>query len=545
MTSLSARPHLPTSMAERLRGRATQLSLPGGRIARVAQAIVVSLAVLAASTLAVAWLERPPLLIADASPVYLVSVVVVAILFGARAALPTAAAAFLIYDYLFTEPRFTVVVADSREWLELVLFLFVALVIGRLTAQETERAREATRRAREAETLAAISRTLATTNTVREAGPLVARRIALEARMERVWVDVRPGIGAAGGTAILADTDAARPAPEAVTVTTLTRDAGTDRPGRWIAVHGTHPGRRASVSAEVGLWTVRLEAAGLWLGSLWGARRRALGAPSLEETRLLALAADQLALALRREELAREATEAEITRQGEALKSALLDAVSHDLRTPLASIRATAGSLIDPAVEWSDRERRGAAVAIDAEAERLSGLVQKVLDLGRIEGDALRPEMETYDARELIEPAVARAQARHARRIDVEVDELPPVRADAVLVETVLTNLLENAMTYGGADAPIRVRAAQRDGMVDLTIEDGGSGVPEASLPRLFERFYRVRGSPTGYRPGLGIGLSIVKGFVEAMGGEVAGFRSELGGLGIRVGLPVAPDPPA
>jgi two-component system sensor histidine kinase KdpD len=545
MTFLSARLHLRTSFVERLRVAQDELALPRNRVARAGRAIVVALAALSVSTIAVAWLERAPLLIADASPVYLVAVVMVATLFGTRAAILTAVAAFLLYDYLFTEPRFTIVVADPREWLELVLFLFVALVIGRLAAQETERAREATRRAREAEALAAISRTLATADTVGHAAPVIASRIAAEARMERVWVEVGSGIGATGGTSILADTNGAKPAPEAVTVTTLTRDAGADRPGRWIAIHGTRPGRRASVSPDIGLWTVRLEAAGLWLGSLWGARRRTLGEPSLQETRLLALAADQLALALRREQLAREATEAEITRQGEALKSALLDAVSHDLRTPLASIRATAGSLIDPAVRWSDGERRGAALAIDAEAERLSGLVQKVLDLGRIEGDALRPEMEAYDARELVEPAVARAQARHARRIEVVLDELPPVRADAVLFETVLTNLLENAITYGGDDAPIRVRGMQRDGMVDLTVEDGGSGVPEASLPRLFERFYRVRGSLKRPRPGLGIGLSIVKGFVEAMGGEISGFRSELGGLGIRIGLPVAPDPPA
>lgn len=500
----------------------------------------VALAALALSTAAVALLEGPPAHIQDASPVYLVAVVAVGILYGTGAAVATALAAFVVYDFLFTAPRLTFVVADPREWLDLVLLFFVAVVIGRLTARETERAREATGRARESEALFAISRTLATVPTLGKAAPVIVARLAADARMERVWIGLQSGTV----ETVFADSEPERPIPVATSVWVLGRTPG-DKPARWIAFHSARPGTRLAISADVGVWGVRMEAEGVLLGSLWGTRRRSLGSPSRSETRVLSLAADQLALALRREQLSREATEVEIARQSDALKSALLDSVSHDLRTPLASIRATAGSLLDPAVTWSEEQRRSAARAIDAEADRLSGLVQNVLDLSRIEGGALQPDLQVLDPVELVEHVVTRMQGALAGRMTgLELEELPPVLADAVLLDTVLSNLLENALQHAGPNAPMRIRGAAADGFVELTVEDGGVGVPEDALPRLFSKFYRVPGRSPGSRPGLGIGLSIVEGFIGAMGGRVAVARSELGGLAISVSLPIAPEPP-
>lgn len=528
-----------TSIIDRLRARADDPESLALGVRAAVRAAIVAAAALGLGTAGVAFLESEGVGIADASPLYLVGVVAVGILAGTRAAVATAVAAFAIYDVIFTEPRFTLAVADPREWLDLLLLLFVALAIGQLAARETDRAREATGRARESEALFAISRTLATSATLRDAAPVIVERLATDARMARVW------IGLQNGTAetILADTRPNDDIPVAGSVWSLARTEGAG--ARWIAVHALRPGMRPAIASDSGVWAVRLEAGGVWLGTLRGIRGRALGQPSREETRLLALAADQLALALRREQLGREATEAEIARQSDALKSALLDSVSHDLRTPLASIRATAGSLIDPAVEWSDTERRAAARAIDTEAERLSGLVQNVLDLSRIQGGALHPDLEVLDPREVVEPVVSRMEGLlDGRHVALEVDGLPPVRADAVLLDTVLANLVENAIRHGGKDAPVRVRGLTHDGRVEIVVEDGGEGVPDEMLPRLFGRFYRVPGRTSGSRPGLGIGLSIVRGFVEAMGGTVTAERSDLGGLGIRVSLPIAPEPP-
>jgi two-component system sensor histidine kinase KdpD len=287
---------------------------------------------------------------------------------------------------------------------------------------------------------------------------------------------------------------------------------------------------------------VRVEADGEIVGSIWATRAREAGEPNREETRLLALAADQIGLAVRRDRLAREATEAEIARRSDTLKSALIDSVSHDLRTPLAAIRATAGSLDDPVIDWTSDERRQAARSIDAEAERLDRLVRNFLDLGRIEAGELRPDIEVHELRALVEPAVARARAS-AGAHDLEIaipDDLPLVAVDAVFVDAIVTNLLDNAARHA-AGSPVAIRAQDGGaGRVDLVVEDGGPGVPDEALVHLFDRFYRVRRQGEGARRGLGIGLSIVSGLAHAMGGEVRATRSALGGLSIHVTLPTA-----
>jgi two-component system sensor histidine kinase KdpD len=501
---------------------------------------LVSAGALAASTAAVGVLESPAVGIDDASPLYLVAVAAAGILHGTRAALVSALAAFAVYDVLFTEPRFTFSVADPREWLDLLLLLFVALVIGRLVARETERAREADGRAREAEGLFGISRTLAAEPTLRGAASTIVADLAGATRMTRVWISLLDGTS----HDVIGDTAPGEPIPVAASTWTL-MTGGDARAPRWVAIHSAGPGQRPTIPPEVELWGVPLKADGVALGTLWSLRWRASGMPGPEEGRLLAAAADQLALALRREQLDRDATEAEIVRQSDTLKSALLDSVSHDLRTPLASIRAAAGSLADAAVAWTDDERRAAAREIDAEAERMSQLVQSILDLSRIQGGALQPELEVLDPAEAVEPVVERlGPLRDGRSILVELGALPPVRADAVLLDRVLANLLENAIRHSTPGAPIRVAGEVRGGTVELVVEDGGPGVPDEALPRLFGKFYRVPGRIRGSRPGLGIGLSIVRGFVEAMGGQVSVAQSPLGGLRVGVTLPIAPEPP-
>jgi two-component system sensor histidine kinase KdpD len=219
--------------------------------------------------------------------------------------------------------------------------------------------------------------------------------------------------------------------------------------------------------------------------------------------------------------------------------------VSHDLRTPLATIRAAAGSLADPEVELSDADRRAAAGAIDAEADRLNRLVGDLLDMSRIQGGALVADIEVIPLAELVVPAVERARAAAGYRpIEVELaQDLPSVRADAALLDQVVSNLLENAVRYAGSDAPIRVRgdAKPDDATVSLVVEDGGAGVPDEALPRVFDRFYRAARSTDGARRGFGLGLAVVKGLVDAMGGTVTAAKSSMGGLAVTVVLPAEP----
>lgn len=500
-----------------------------------------ALALLPLATILVALAEGPPLRIPDASPLYLIAVVGIAVVFGTWAAVAAAVASFLLYDALFVEPRFTLAVNDPEEWLNLLLLLFVGIVIGRLAALQAARADDAARRAAESRALFRISRTLATAPSVSEAIPVVIGDLLAETRMGRIWI-VRQE---AGREVIIADSgDDPRPSHRIHVV--LTRTPG-DQPARWVQEHRPQdrPGDGAPDPA-VRLYRTTIAAGDAAVGSIWATRRRADGMPDREETRLLSLAADQVGLAFRREALTETANAAEVARRGEALKDALLDSVSHGLRTPLATIRAAAGGLLDPHVTWSDEERRAAARTIDEEAERLNVLVRNLLDMSRIEAGELRPSLEALDVEGLIGP-VAERVTRSLGRPPVQVafgPGLPPIRADASLFDEMLANLLENAGRYA-PDAVTRVSATTcPDGRVRIRVEDAGPGVPAASLPRLFDKFYRVPRPAENSRRGLGIGLGVVKGFAEAMGGEVAASTSELGGLAVDVVLDAAPEPP-
>ena len=236
---------------------------------------------------------------------------------------------------------------------------------------------------------------------------------------------------------------------------------------------------------------MRVDASGEPLGSVWALRSRDERQPDRAETRILSAAADQLGQAIVRDRVELERTGAEIARRSDALKTSLLDSVSHDLRTPLATIRAAAGSMLDQSISWTDDDRREAFEAIDSEAERMGRLVRNLLDLSRIEGGALKPELEPCDLDDIVAPVVRRARSATHKHIDMDLpDTLAPVLADQVFLSQVVANLLENAIRHGGDD--IRVRAQPAAGWIEVVVEDNGRGVPDAALPRLFEKFYQV-----------------------------------------------------
>lgn len=487
-----------------------------------------------------------------ASIVYLLPVVAVGMGYGSWLAVATAIASFLLYDFFFVPPLYTFSIAAPEEWLDLLLFLVVAIAIGRLSALQLQRRREAELRSNEARAMFAMSRDVATAATALEAAPLLAGRLVREAEMARVWI----GLGAAiPEERVAADSEPGEPRPSVATRWLLHSHSADAQPSwsrvRELAISRT--GDRAADEREarrkaardgdepVTVFRVPLEAGGETIGSLWATRRRGDPFPGRSHTRLLAAAADQFGQSVIRDRLAAEATAAEVARESDALKSALLDSVSHDLRTPLAAIRVAAGNLMDPDVPVSPEGTRATARTIDREAERLSRLVRNMLDLGRIEGGALHPSLELYDLADILEPVVERMRPMLAPS-DLEIavaQNLPAVRVDAMFIDQILTNLLENAARYA-AGLRIRVSARQaRPGRVDMVVEDAGPGVPASVLPRLFERFYRAprrKGSRT--EGGSGIGLAVVRGLAVAMGGSADARQSSLGGLAVVVRLP-------
>ncbi|MGZ6339517.1 MAG: sensor histidine kinase, partial [Candidatus Limnocylindrales bacterium] len=307
----------------------------------------------------------------------------------------------------------------------------------------------------------------------------------------------------------------------------------------------THVGRGGTRRpATAAVHRVRVEVAGEPLGSLWALRARGEREPDRAETRILSAAADQLGQAVVRDRLAKEATNAEILRESESLKSALLDSVSHDLRTPLATIRAAAGSMLDRSIDWTEQEHLEAFQTIDAEAERMGRLVRNLLDLSRIEGGALKPELAAHEAGELARQAAARIHPQD-KTIRVDVPEtLPAVLVDDVYLSQILANLLENAVRYGGPTIMLGARDLSEEGAVELRVEDDGEGVPVRAQAHLFDKFYQVPRADGLSRRGMGIGLTVVAGLAHAMGGTVQAERSVLGGLAVVVRLRAAAAPP-
>ncbi len=493
---------------------------------------------LAVGTAAVAFLEDQ-VGVANATPVYLVAVVVCGFVDGTAAAILAAAGASLIYNYFFTEPLHTFVIADPGVLLSVIVLLFVGIVVGQLAGLQRLRAETALVREREARALFDLSRTLATRTSTDAALAQIANALREESAMGRVWITLGPDPVT---ERVAADTSPLGHPPASTRVRVLQRMPG-DQPARWALVHRPGPPGRGAASVET--YRVRIESSGQPLGSIWAERERSLGEPDRTQSRLLAGAADQIGQALARDRAEHEARAAEVARQSDALKTSLLQSVSHDFRTPLAVIRAAAGSL-DTDSSLSPADRHANALAIEREVEYLNRLVTNLLDLSRIEAGALRAERDVYDLDDALARALDRVRGRlDHRSLEVDVGSIP-VRIDAVFLDAAVANVLDNAIKYTPAVARIRVSSEPPgDGMVRLTIEDDGPGVAATSLPRLFEKFYRAPGAPTGSRGGLGIGLAVVRGLVEAMGGSVSARGGRFGGLAIDIDLPLARVPVA
>jgi two-component system sensor histidine kinase KdpD len=496
--------------------------------------LAVAVPALAGATLAIAALQG--LGVPNASAVYLAAVVATAFVAGTWGAIVAAVASFLLYDFLFVLPLYTFTVADPGEWLNLVLLLFIGIVVGQLVALQRSRTEIARTREREARALFQVSRELATRTSTPAVLPKVAGILRQETAMERIWVALGPDDGR---ERVAADTGPdERPAiPGLHHVLQRTPD---ETPAHWSRVH--QPGQaRSGQPGGREAYRVRIEGGARQFGSIWALRERGHGEPDQTETRLLSAAADQIGQALAQDRLAAESQAAEIARQSDALKSALLQSVSHDLRTPLATIRAAAGTL-RPGSGLSAADQQLSADAIDREVEYLNRLVTNLLDLSRIEAGALRAERDVYEIDDLVGQTVDRLRARLGDRpMEVEL-AAPPVEVDPVFLDEALTNAIENAIKYTLPGTTIRITAKQVSGepLVRLTVEDAGQGVPDQALSKIFDKFYRVPGVSGGSRSGTGIGLAVVRGLVEAMGGRVAARRSQLGGLAVDIDLSVA-----
>ena len=475
--------------------------------------------------------------ISNISMLYLLPVLATAVTYGRGPAIVAAVAGFLTYDFFFIHPGYTLTVSDPAEWVALFLLLVTGVVAAQLAEMLRQQAAEARTREHEAVILFDIVRRLGRSE-IAEAISDVAERLRGELGVAAVVIELERqgpiGIKAAAGdqTAIAAASE--RSTPDRLLSTGEERSGSA---GRWVRIV---PGYRRSSAAAGAVRRVPIEHGGQRLGAISLVAGEETELYSAAADRLLSAVAAQIAQTVERESFRRAATEAEILRRTDELKTALLNAVSHDLRTPLASIIASAGSLRQIDVSWSEDERREFAEAIEEEARRLNRIVGNLLDLSRIEAGTLRPEKGWYDFGALVDDVLGRLRPLaegHDLVSDVPPD-LPPIPLDYVQIDEVLSNLVENAIKYTPAGSRVAVGARTTDaGQLVVTVEDDGPGIPEDSLQRLFDPFHRAEGNSR--RPlGTGLGLSVAKGLVEAHGGEISA-RNLPGGACFTFTLPL------
>jgi two-component system sensor histidine kinase KdpD len=457
----------------------------------------------------------------DLGMIYLAAVLVAGLAWGLRPALLAAAVSIGVYNFFFLEPRFSFAIGHASDVFTFTIFIAVAGAAGWLTGRVRDQSRLSSRRAAAVTALLAASRRLSGVATRLDAARALAEQVS----------------AAAGGRAVVLlstgeDLSLRASAPSEVVLSTADMTAA-----RW-AWDKREPAGAGTGTLPQLTWTFR---------PLVGVRGRSGVAgvemdprSGVDEQRLVAALLDQGAVALERAELASVAVENEALRRSDKLRGALLNSISHDLRTPLATVMGSATTLIDYDDTLKPEVRSDLLISIREEAERLNRYVGNLLDMTRLEGGALKTRSEWTDIRDVLAGAIKRIERRLGERPlhrDFPAD-LTSVQLDPGLLEQAVVNILENAIEYSPAGLPIEVAVYEDRANVVISIEDEGPGIPQADIERIFEKFRRLE-EPSdrnrGDRKGAGLGLSIAKGFIEAMGGRIAAASPIHGPRGTRI----------
>ncbi len=506
--------------------------------------------------------------IPNISLIYLIVVLALGSTRGLFAAVFAAVVAFLGFDFFLELPLYLFTIERPEEWLALFIFLCTAIITGQLASALRLRAEQARERERETRTLYELVRD---TNNEED----LDHQLSIVVQMV---VEVF-GVRGVRDCAILLPDEHDRPVLRAsahepvmhmqLSVDELTTAAWVMREGQTVEFydHAHNSRKLGGYSPRVVIRSTNMQFASRSYLSLFPLKTSQKVAGVLcvlieEDPRLfsrekrLGSAAnrsdprstffwaflDQATSMIEHARLRREGLQVEILQRTDVLRAALLSSVSHDLRTPLTSIKAAASSLLQDDVQWDDEAQRSFLLAIEHEADRLNRLVENLLDISRIEGGALHPEKEWYPIDELLHDVLSRMQRLLQGRpvvTDLPAD-LPPVELDYLMIDQVVTNVLENAVRYTPAGSPLEIAVSATASEMLVSLADRGPGIPHNDLERIFDKFYRVLGH-TRKTGGTGVGLAVCRGLIEAHGGRIWATNRSDGGALFRFTLPLHP----
>lgn len=462
---------------------------------------------------------------ANLAMIFLVSVLLSGLAFGLWPAVTAAAVAAFVYNFFFLEPRLSIAIGHASDVITFVVFFGVAMTTGWLTGRVRDQSLGMSRRASAITALLAASRRLSASATRDEAAQALAEQLA----------------AATGGEAIVLLPGGEDVVPVAWAPATKPLGNADLAAARWAWQHG-EPAGAGTGTLPNATWTYRPLQGVKARSGVAGFELKAVEGEDGE--RFVSALLDQGAVALERAEFAADAADAEALRRSDKLRSALLNSVSHDLRTPLSTVLGSATTLLEYQDSLEKAVQLDLLASIREEAERLNRYVGNLLDMTRLEGDGLDIRRDWVDVRDVLGTAMERVSRRLGQRSvtrDFPAD-LPVVKADAALLEQALVNILENAIAYSPDHSTIELAAYEDRNNVVLSIEDEGRGIPTAELERVFERFRRMEES-TDRGKGSGLGLAISKGFVEAMGGRIAAASPIHEGKGTRILISLRKEP--
>jgi two-component system, OmpR family, sensor histidine kinase KdpD len=478
-----------------------------------------------AVAIAIGLILQQSLAISNIALVFLTAVLVSAISYGLWPSLFACFVSVLAYNFFFLPPLYTFTISDRENVVTLFFFALVAMIASNLTARVRDQVVTARERVKVTEDLYLFSRKLAGIVSLDDLLWATVYQIAAMLKVRVVLllpdgegVSVRAGYPPED---LLDDADLAA--------------------ARWAWEHSRAAGRGADTLPGARRLFLPMRTGRGPIGIIGLDNDRPGPILSPDQRRLLDALSDQAALAVERVNLVQDIDRAKLTAETERLRSALLTSISHDLRTPLASILGSATSLKAYHGHLDEKAQDELIATIQDESERLNRFINNLLDMTRLESGAIAVRAEATDLADVIGSALRRASkvlGSHHVKVDMTPD-LPMPKLDGVLLEQVIFNLLDNAAKYAPVHSEVSVEASAGSNLVRIQVRDEGDGIPPGDLERIFDKFYRVHAADRR-RAGTGLGLAIGRGFIEAMGGTItAGNRTDRSGAVFTVTLPV------